>query len=69
LGTGSPFLPRLGFELLAPCCAWLVVEPAYASGRRDIKSVAVKTAASDDRTALSFILELRWFDSKRERLA
>jgi len=68
LVTGSPFLPRRGFEELASC-VWLVAESAYASGRSDIKSVAVKTAASDGRTALSFILELQWFDSKRERLA
>jgi hypothetical protein len=67
--TGSPFLPRRGFEELASCCVWLVVESAYASGSSDIKSVAVRTAASEGRTALSFILELQWFDSKRERLA
>ena len=57
LATGSPFLSRRGFEEFAPCCAWLVVEPAYARGRSDIKSVAVKTAESDARTALNFILE------------
>jgi hypothetical protein len=67
--TGSPFLPRRGFEELAPCCVWPVAERAYASGRSDIKSVAVRTAASDVRTALNFILELQWFDSKRERVA
>ena len=69
LVTGSPFLPRRGFEELASCCVRPVVESAYASGRSDIKSVAVRTVTSDVRTALSFILELQWFDSKRERLA
>jgi hypothetical protein len=45
------------------------VSDAYASGKSDINSVPVRAAASDARTALSFILELQWFDCKRERLA
>lgn len=65
LVTGSPFFPRRGFVELVLCCAWPVAEPAYASGKSDIKSAAVKTAASDARTALNFILELQWVDSKR----
>ena len=69
LGSGSPFLERRGFAGAAVCCVQPGAEPAYTSGKSEIKSVPVKTAESDARTALSFILELQWFDCKRERLA
>jgi hypothetical protein len=57
LAGGSPFFPRRAFEeaVLVLCSVEPDEEAAYACGMRAIKSVPVKTAASDARTALNFI--------------